>query len=437
MKQIKEHIQFILQNGVDKPGRTGRVDTGDASLSVFASQLRFDLNQGLPFVTSKKLQIIPMLKELTWMLRGETNVNTLGCGIWNKWAANADLGVRQPRSEADVVNDLIKVNPDLKTQVDASMYLFGLMKKHLKQDESKPRVDLDAITDATMLTPDLQQMIDWEAVDKEINDQGVETTTLKVYVKKGDCGPIYGAQWRRFESVSLFQGQKGLQQIDQLLMAYDLLVNSPDSRRNIVDSWNPGLIPKSGASINENVMNGYMGLPPCHMLFQFWVGGVNDAGKRELNLNLRLRSSDTGLGLPFNIGAYAVINHVYALEVDLGVGELVVDMCDAHIYKGHIEGLKEYIERPEHPLPKFIMTKEIYEERKRKLIQKWVEENTPNDEDYDNQVKRHMERLYDPESPTSARTRFEILLNNIDHTFFDGMFQDYIHEPDIKLPLYD
>lgn len=437
MKQIKEHIQFILQNGIPKPGRTGHVDTDDASIAVFARQLRFDLNQGLPFVTSKKLQVKEMLKELTWMIRGETNVGTLGCGIWNKWSATNDLGIRHARPEADVIADLMKVKPELTTPVEASQWLFELSKKYFTQDPSKPLIDVDAIETAFEITPEFSAMVDWDKVDVEINALGVETTALKVYVKKGDCGPIYGAQWRRFESVSHFQGTKGLQQIDQLLGAYDLLVSSPDSRRNLVDSWNPGLIPKSGASINENIMNGYMGLPPCHMLFQFWVGAENDEGKRTLHLNLRLRSSDTGLGLPFNIGGYAIINHIYALEVDYGVGELVVDMGDAHIYKGHIEGLKEYIARPEHPLPAFLMTKEIYEERKRALILKWVEANTPKDEDYTHQVSRHMEKLYDPESPTSARTRFEILLNNITHEFFDGMFEGYTHEAELKLPLYD
>lgn len=438
MKQIKEHIQFILQNGIDKPGRTGSTMTDDASIAVFARQLRFDLSQGLPFVTSKKLQVTQMLKELTWMIRGETNINTLGCKLWDKWSASSDLGVRYNRPEVEILADLMKIKPELATPADASAWVFELTKRHFTQDPSKPLIDLAAIQTPMDVTKEFESMVDFDAVDKEIMDLGIEPTALKIYVKKGDCGPIYGRQWRRFASVTEFQGEKGLQEIDQLLMVYDTLMTSPDSRRNIVDSWNPGLLPKSGLSINENLINGYMGLPPCHMLFQFWVGKPNEgATNRTLHLNLRLRSSDTGLGLAFNVGSYAIINHIYALETNMDVGELVVDICDAHIYKGHIEGLKEYVQRPTHALPQFIMTKEIYEKRKRAVIQQWVEANTRADEDYENQVKRHMDNLYNDESPTAARTRFEILLNNIDDTFFDDMFKDYVHEPDIKLPLYD
>ena len=435
MKQIKDHIQYILENGILKPGRNGKTDSGDASYSVFSRQLRFNLSEGLPFVTSKKLHVIPMLKEITWMLRGETNVNTLGCGIWDKWSASQDLGVRTPRPEKDVVSDLMDKMPEFKTYEDVSLYLFGLMKAHFKQDPEKPLIDLDAISDATLVTPEFNAMVDWDALDKTINDLGVETTELKVYVKKGECGPIYGSQWRNFQSVTLSQGVKGLQSIDQLMMCYDLLANSPDSRRIIFDAWNPGLVPKSEHSINTNIAMGNMGLPPCHIMAQFWVGAVVK-GRRSLHLNLRMRSSDTGLGLPFNVGSYALIDHIYALEFDMDVGELVVDLIDAHIYKDHVIGLREYLDRPEHPLPKFVLTKEQYEQRKTDLINAYIERQVPNDEDHEFAIQRHREHLF-ADTDSARRTRFEILLNNIDHTFFEDTIQNYVHEDEIKLNLHD
>lgn len=435
MKQIKDHIQYILEHGILKPGRTGELTTGDASYSVFSRQLRFNLNEGLPFTTAKKLQVIPMLKEITWMLRGETNVNTLGAKIWDKWSATQDLGVREARAEVDVINDLMKVKPELTNQVEASIYLFNLMKKHFVQAEDKPIIDLNTIVDATMITPEISAMINWEGVDKELNDLGVETTTVKIYVKKGECGPIYGSQWRNFQSVASHQGKKGLHAFDQLMYCYDQLINSPDSRRIIFSGWNPGLIPDSKRSINENIIMGNMGLPPCHIMAQFWTGPEVE-GKRTLSLNLRMRSSDTGLGLPFNIGSYSLINHIYALEADMHVGELVVDIIDAHIYRDHVDGLRQYMDNPTHELPKFTMTKELYEERKRKLIMDYIEQQVPHDEDRQFAIDRHVKNLF-ADTPSARRTRFEILLNRIDHTFFDGVIEGYVHEDEIKLPLHD
>lgn len=434
MKQIKDHIRYILENGIVKPGREGRKDTDDASLSTFSRQLRFDLAAGLPFVTSKKLHVIPMLKEITWMIRGETNVNTLGCSIWDKWAAKKDLGVLTPLPEIEVIKQILAVKPELKTDYEASQFLFELTKKYFVQPDNDQVYDVASYKDVTQCPQDFMEHVNWGALDAELKSLGVQGEKLIIYVKAGDCGPIYGSQWRNYQTVALVEGRKGLHSTDQLMGVYDTLMNNRHSRRNIVDAWVPGLAPKSG-NIDSNLINGYMGLPPCHLMFQFYIGETKD-GREKLDLNLRMRSSDTGLGLPFNIGSYALINHIYAAEFNFVPGELVLDLIDAHIYLDHQEGLKTYLDRPEHPLPTLNFSD--YEERKRKVIDKFIEDNvrTFEGEEREERIAKHRERIY-AETESAARTRFEILLNNITHEFFEGAIENYVCEDEIKLPLHD
>lgn len=233
MKQYLSLVQEILENGEKKEDRTG---TG--TISIFGAQRKYDLREGFPILTTKKVLFKGLLYELLWFLRGATNINddlTQHTPIWDAWA-----------------------------------------------DEN------------------------------------------------GDLGPIYGKQWRSWESTD---GRT----IDQIANALDMIRNNPDSRRIIVNAWNVGDLDK-------------MALPPCHLLFQFYV--VNG----RLDCQLYQRSADVALGVPFNIASYATLMHMIANETGLTPGIFTHTMGDAHIYLNHVEGLKEQLKRTPKKLPKLEIT---------------------------------------------------------------------------------
>ncbi|BAH45365.1 thymidylate synthase [Brevibacillus brevis NBRC 100599] len=236
MKQYLDLCQRILDEGVIKEDRTGTGTT-----SVFGHQMRFDLSEGFPMVTTKKLHMKSIIHELLWFLSGDTNVRYLqenGVRIWNEWA-----------------------------------------------DEN------------------------------------------------GDLGPVYGSQWRSFT------GRDG-KTVDQIQWVIDEIKRNPDSRRLIVSAWNPAELDK-------------MALPPCHLLFQFYVAN----GK--LSCQLYQRSGDTFLGVPFNIASYALLTHMVAHVTGLEVGDFVHTIGDAHLYLNHIEQVKLQLTREPKPLPKLVLNPDV------------------------------------------------------------------------------
>ncbi|WP_314587758.1 thymidylate synthase [Paenibacillus terrigena] len=232
MRNYLDLLQDILDHGEKKEDRTG---TG--TISVFGRQLRFDLSQGFPLMTTKKLHLKSIVHELLWFLKGDTNIQYLkenGVTIWDEWA------------------------------------------------------------------------------DEE-----------------GNLGPVYGSQWRNWEA-------KDGRTIDQIANVIHQIKNNPDSRRILVSAWNVGEI--------DN-----MKLPPCHLLFQFYVAN----GK--LSCMLTMRSVDTFLGLPFNIASYALLTHMIAQQCDLEVGEFVWSGGDVHIYSNHFEQVERQLSREPYPLPKLVI----------------------------------------------------------------------------------
>ncbi|MEW5944368.1 MAG: thymidylate synthase, partial [Pseudomonadota bacterium] len=207
MKQYLDFLSHTLETGVKKEDRTG---TG--TLSAFGYQMRFDLAQGFPVVTTKKLHLRSIIHELLWFLNGDTNIRYLrenGVTIWDEWA-----------------------------------------------DEN------------------------------------------------GELGPVYGKQWRRWETAD---GRV----IDQIAEVVEQIKTNPDSRRLIVSAWNVGDIPQ-------------MALPPCHLLFQFYVA------EGRLSCQLYQRSADSFLGVPFNIASYALLTHMMAQQCGLEVGDFVWTGGDVH-----------------------------------------------------------------------------------------------------------
>jgi len=239
MKQYLDLIQHVTDNGILKEDRTG---TG--TKSVFGYQMRFDLNDGFPMVTTKKLHLKSIIHELLWFLKGETNIEYLkdkNVKIWDAWA-----------------------------------------------DEN------------------------------------------------GDLGPVYGHQWRNWNS----------EEIDQITEVINTIKTNPDSRRMIVTAWNPGVLPDTSISFSENVANGKAALPPCHAFFQFYVTD----GK--LSCQLYQRSADIFLGVPFNIASYALLTLMIAQVCNLKPGEFIHTFGDAHIYSNHKPQIDLQLSREPRKLPK-------------------------------------------------------------------------------------
>ena len=236
MKQYQELLQRILDTGVRKEDRTG---TG--TLSVFAHQMRFNLQEGFPLLTTKKLHTRSIIHELLWFLKGDTNTAYLHDNkvtIWDEWA-----------------------------------------------DEN------------------------------------------------GDLGPIYGKQWRAWEA-------KDGRVIDQIGELIEQIKKTPDSRRLLVSAWNVGDLDK-------------MALPPCHIIFQFYVAD------NRLSCQLYQRSADVFLGVPFNIASYALLTHMIAQVCGLGVGEFIHTTGDTHLYLNHIEQAKLQLTRTPYTLPTLKLNESI------------------------------------------------------------------------------
>jgi thymidylate synthase len=161
--------------------------------------------------------------------------------------------------------------------------------------------------------------------------------------ENGDLGPVYGHQWRNWNS-------EGIDQIHELI---EQIKNNPNSRRMIVSAWNPSVLPDTSVSFAENVENGKAALPPCHAFFQFYVAD----GK--LSCQLYQRSADTFLGVPFNIASYALFTMMVAQVTNLEVGEFIHTFGDVHLYNNHIDQAKEQLSRELRSLPKMTLNKEV------------------------------------------------------------------------------
>src|SRR6476646_6553041 len=238
MQQYLDLLQHILDNGTTKSDRTGTGTT-----SCFGYQMRFDLAEGFPMVTTKKLHLKSIIYELLWFLKGDTNIGYLkenGVRIWDEWA-----------------------------------------------DEN------------------------------------------------GDLGPVYGHQWRNWNS----------EEIDQITELIETLKRNPNSRRMLVSAWNPSVLPDDKKSFSENVANGKAALPPCHAFFQFYVAD----GK--LSCQLYQRSADIFLGVPFNIASYALFTMMVAQVCNLQPGEFIHTFGDAHLYLNHLEQAHLQLSRAPKALP--------------------------------------------------------------------------------------
>jgi thymidylate synthase len=159
----------------------------------------------------------------------------------------------------------------------------------------------------------------------------------------GDLGPVYGHQWRNWNS----------DDIDQIKEVVEILKRNPDSRRMLVTAWNPSVLPDTGISFEENVKNGKAALPPCHAFFQFYVANG------RLSCQLYQRSADIFLGVPFNIASYALLTLMMAQVCGYAPGDFIHTFGDAHIYKNHLEQVNLQLSRDIRPLPTMQLNPEV------------------------------------------------------------------------------
>jgi len=276
-------LKDILENGVQKADRTG---TG--TISVFGKQIRHNMSDGFPLLTTKKMPFKTIATELIWFLRGDTNIKFLNennCHIW----------------DGDAYKSYERWYENMSKTT-----MFEVPRK-FTQDEFIKAMSLD----------------NWHA---------------KAF---GELGPIYGAQWRGWRvgkgietTLKADNGETiyeaGSMYIDQIANLIKELKANPDSRRLMVNAWNVGELDQ-------------MALPPCHYGFQVYTQERD--GKRYISLMWNQRSVDTFLGLPFNIASYGLLLEIIAKAVNMIPDQLIGNLGDVHLYNNHIEQAKEQIGR--------------------------------------------------------------------------------------------
>jgi thymidylate synthase len=329
-KEYQMLLEYILGNGVEKQDRTG---TG--TLSVFGWQIRHKMSEGFPLLTTKKMAWKTMVVELLWFLRGETNIKFLldyDCHIW----------------DGDAYKNWKNKGRDYwEEQVD------GIFTSELGEDE------VDKIS--------MEWFINKIKTDDEFAKQW------------GELGPIYGKQWRKWPSIRRIGIENGgmihkaypdYGDIDQIQNLINDLKTNPDSRRLMVNAWNVGELDQ-------------MVLPPCHYGFQVYTRELSEKERmdlynksnwnkdifpsdvsgwnrlldsyniptRAISLMFNMRSTDVGLGLGFNLASYGLLLMMIAKQVNMVPDELIYNGGDVHLYKNHIEPIKEQLNREPYPLP--------------------------------------------------------------------------------------
>jgi thymidylate synthase len=295
-KKYQQLLNDIIEFGVEKEDRTG---TG--TISEFGYQIRHKMSEGFPLLTTKKMHWNSIVTELLWFLRGDTNIKFLldyDCHIWDGDAYK------------NYQTEWLKENPPFSGPYDNVCLTKEEFIKKIKTDETFAN-------------------------------------------KWGELGPIYGKQWRNWESVDTshyWQEDWSSKDTDQIQNLINELKTNPDSRRLLVSAWNVGELDQ-------------MVLPPCHYGFQLYTRKttrdekiVHPGKYRAISLMWNQRSVDTFLGLPFNIASYGLLLEIIAKEVNMIPDELIGNLGDVHLYKNHIEQAKEQISRTSFDLPTIQIT---------------------------------------------------------------------------------
>lgn len=333
---INQKYKELLENIINNGIQKGD-RTGTGTISLFGTNIEHHMSDGFPLLTTKKMAWKAIVTELLWFLRGETNIKYLhdnGCHIWDG---------------------------------DCYKYFVTKMEKEGIEPLSQERF-------VEMLQTDPKFLRKW-----------------------GDMGPIYGKQWRKWESAFDDLGDYRGEEIDQISNVIQLLETDPDSRRMIVNAWNVGELDM-------------MKLPPCHYTFQFWTRELTKherlarligpeahrlpedsiseeflekkgSPKRAISLMWNQRSVDTFLGLPFNIASYGLLLHIIAAKVNMLPSSIKGTLGDTHIYSNHTDQVNEQIRRDvdKYPLPKVMMSASFLEILKTEPFTTAIMKATPDD----------------------------------------------------------
>jgi len=288
--------------------------TNTTTSSLFGFELTFDLNDQFPLFEGRFVSLSNVAFELAWFLEGSTNADRLkefGCNIWNEWALQDDHQTTVPLSPHDRVQCLAAMSD--KSVPEIVRYLQSL------KSEEDGHAYLDSLN--------VPRSMDVKLVDK------------------GSIGPLYGQQWRSWQSFTTDRhGNTKRIDVDQIAKLIEDLRKNPYSRRHVISAWNPAFLPDESISPEENVKLGKMSIAPCHQMSQFYVWD-DDNGDKHLDLKVTMRSSDVVLGLPYNIASYALMVHLLANELGMKVGRLIMSLGDTHLYSNHIDVVEELLKR--------------------------------------------------------------------------------------------
>ena len=330
MQQYLDLMAKTVKEGRYREGRNG------GTYGIFGHQMRFNLADGFPLVTTKKTHLRSIIHEMLWFMRGCTDNRELtkeGVTIWNEWAATKEM---------------VEVGENVNW--------------------------VAAQQNATITCPPGFDEMSWTDILDWFTKAGLDVNDY-MYIQEGEIGPMYGKQMRSWPTA--------FGSIDQIKTILATLKKDPMSRRMCVSTWNPESLPWEDHSVEENVMEGRMALAPCHAFFQFYadelttherlayvdrhyltsyvlthearfINELEEANvpKYRLSCQLYMRSNDVPLGCPFNIAGYALLIHMFAHILNMIPGELVYTIGDAHIYANQMELTKTQLSRTPMKLPK-------------------------------------------------------------------------------------
>jgi len=331
MKQYLNMVKHVKENGVFVGDRTG---TG--TQKVFGYQARFDLRKGFPLLTTKKVHLRSIIHELLWFLNGDTNNQYLldnNVHIWDDWALVDDCKYEVEMTKAERCQ-LFAEKQGISSHEAAVI---------LTQKDAEYRIK------------NLDSSISSLGGSLYLDSIGIPSIKTVYRNKKGDLGPIYGAQWRSWKT-------KDGKVIDQISELITNLKTNPFSRRHVITAWNPDDLPDESISPQQNVLNGKAALASCHCLFQFDVVPLPeeiDGKKYGLNCQLYQRSSDLALGVPFNIASYALLTMMVAKQVNMIPLDFVHTFGNLHIYNNHQEGLDLQLSRTPFELPVMVIADDV------------------------------------------------------------------------------
>lgn len=335
MKQYLDLMRHVLKNGKVRDDRTG---TG--VIGVFGARMEFDLQEGFPLPTTRKIFSRGMIAETIWFMRGSTDARVLqdqGVKIWDEWAANKELTQCWQNINMEKVQEF---------------------------------------TGSELVLPDFSTFT-WGDVQEWFGSRKLDIDNY-LYITEGDIGPMYGKQARAWPTAS--------GSVDQIADVLATLRESPTDRRMCISHWNVDTLPLRGQSIEENLLEGRMALAPCHAFYQFYAEKMTtwerltylerhyatkyvedneekfkaelaavDAPLYKLSCQLYQRSVDICCGLPFNIASYSLLTHMFCHILNMVPGKFIHISGDVHIYLNHVDNAKKQVGRTPRQLPKLII----------------------------------------------------------------------------------